>query len=305
MVSTEVIAPQRLNSVEQYRAFLDKYDTFFLDCDGVIWKGGALIDGIKDVIEFLREHGKRLVFVTNNSTLSRKGLVKKFEKLGISVDEENIFCSSYATALYLKDVLKFPKEKRVFVVGEPGLIDELNKAGIETMTSDVESKMAPADFLSMKPDPLVGAVVFGFDFGFNYYKLAKAFTYLNNQEQDVHFILSNDDTTFPLFNTVFPEAGSLVQPLITALNRQPVIMGKPHKPMLDCLFASCHTDLARTCMVGDRLDTDMMFGINGNIATLLVLTGVATEQEAMDPKQSVKPMYIIDGFADLFKANDN
>ncbi|KAG0263769.1 hypothetical protein BG011_008095 [Mortierella polycephala] len=272
--------PQKLSTVEDYKEFLDKYDTFMLDCDG-----------------------KKLVFVTNNSTLSRANYVKKFEKLGIQASEKDIFSSAFATAVYLRNILNFPSDKRVFVIGESGIVDELKDVGIESTgaADDSGAVMTHADFGSIEQDPTIGAVVCGFDININYIKLAKAFKYLSNPDQKVHFILTNNDTTFPAPNGIYPGTGSLVQPLITALGREPLVMGKPNKPMLDCFFSNYHTDPARTCMVGDRLDTDIDFGAQGNIATLMVLTGVSTEQEAMDPEQPIKPTYIIPSFGEFAK----
>lgn len=97
--------------------------------------------------------------------------------------------------------------------------------------------MTHADFGNIQQDPSIGAVVCGFDLNLNYVKLAKAFTYLNNKEQGAHFILTNDDTTFPAPSGIFPGTGSLCAPLITSLKRKPLVMGKPNKPMLDCFFS--------------------------------------------------------------------
>ncbi|KAG0202251.1 hypothetical protein BGX33_009807 [Mortierella sp. NVP41] len=299
-ISVPATVPQKLTTVDHYKTFLDKYDTFLLDCDGVLWHGSHVLEGILDTVNFLRKNGKKLVFVTNNSTLSRKNYVKKFEKLGIQASEKDIFSSAFATAVYLRNILNFPEDKRVFVIGESGIVDELKEVGIETTgANDTGVIMSHGDFGSIEQDPTIGAVVCGFDINLNYRKLAKAFTYLNNKEQGAHFILTNDDTTFPAPNGVYPGTGSLAQPLVTALKRQPMVMGKPNKPMLDCFFSNYHTDPARTCMVGDRLDTDIDFGAQGNIATLMVLTGVSTEEEAMDPNQPIKPTYIIKSFGEF------
>ncbi|KAL0353334.1 UNVERIFIED_CONTAM: Phosphoglycolate phosphatase 2 [Sesamum angustifolium] len=94
---------------------LDSVDAFLFDCDGVIWKGDALIDGVSDTLDTLRALGKKLVFVTNNSTKSRRQYAKKFHSVGISVSEDEIFSSSFAAAMYLK-VIDFPKEKKVGAV---------------------------------------------------------------------------------------------------------------------------------------------------------------------------------------------
>ncbi|KAF9304385.1 hypothetical protein BGZ74_001686 [Mortierella antarctica] len=298
--------PQKLNTVEEYKSFVDKFDTFLLDLDGVLWHGSHVLDGVVDTVDFLRKNGKRLVFVTNNSTLSRANLVKKFERLGIQASEKDIFSSAFATAVYLRNILNFPADKRVYVVGESGIVDELNAVGIKTTgaSDDNGVVMTHADFGKIEQDPSIGAVVCGFDINLNYTKLAKAFTYLNNKEQGAHFILTNDDTTFPAPNGIYPGTGSLCASLVTALKRKPLVMGKPNKPMLDCFFSNYHTDPSRTCMVGDRLDTDIDFGAQGGIATLMVLTGVSTEQEALDPEQPIKPTFIIQGFGELAKVKD-
>ncbi|KAF9912542.1 hypothetical protein BX616_010302 [Lobosporangium transversale] len=306
MVTSET-TPKKLTAVEEYKTFLDNFDTFLLDCDGVIWHGSQVLDSVLDTINFLRKHGKKLVFVTNNSTLSRTNYVKKFQKLGIEASEKDIFTSAYATAVYLKNILEFPKDKRVYVIGEGGIVDELKEVGIECTGASDENggPMTHQDFALIEQDPSIGAVVCGFDINLSYRKLAKAYTYLSNKGQDgqnnVHFILTNDDSTFPAPNGIFPGTGSLAQPLIHALKRKPLVMGKPNKPMLDCFFSNYHTDPKRTCMVGDRLDTDIDFGVQGDIATLMVLTGVNTEQEALDPQQSIKPTYIIQSFGEFAK----
>lgn len=81
--------------------------------------------------------GKRLVFVTNNSTLSRANYVKKFKRLGIQATEKDIFSSAFATAVYLRNILNFPADKRAYVIGESGIVDELAAVGIETTGASV------------------------------------------------------------------------------------------------------------------------------------------------------------------------
>jgi phosphoglycolate phosphatase len=91
---------------------INSVKTFIFDCDGVIWKGDKLIDGVPETLDMLHAMGKRLVFVTNNSTKSRKQYAKKFDSLGLNVAEEEIFPSSFAAAAYLKSV-NFPSNKKV------------------------------------------------------------------------------------------------------------------------------------------------------------------------------------------------
>nr|GMC51459.1 phosphoglycolate phosphatase 2 [Ipomoea batatas] len=115
-------------SSHNVKELLDSVNAFLFDCDGVIWKGDKLIDGIPEALDMLHRRGKKLVFVTNNSTKSRKQYAKKFQSLGIPVSEDEIFSSSFAAAMYLK-VRNFPTDKKVYVIGEEGILEELELAG--------------------------------------------------------------------------------------------------------------------------------------------------------------------------------
>lgn len=105
-------------------------EAFIFDCDGVIWRGDTLIDGVPETLDMLRTMGKKLIFVTNNSTKSRKGYQSKFTNLGLTVAPEEIYSSSFAAAAYL-DSTSFPKDKKVYVVGEVGVQEELDLLGIK------------------------------------------------------------------------------------------------------------------------------------------------------------------------------
>ena len=120
----------KISSREQVNEFLSKYDDFLFDCDGVLWSGSRLLPNVIETLNLLRSLGKRLIFVTNNSTKSRKAYIGKFAKFGIVVTEDEIFGSAYSAAVYLKDVIDFPKDKKVLIVGDTGMEEELKNAGI-------------------------------------------------------------------------------------------------------------------------------------------------------------------------------
>uniref|UniRef100_A0A7I4ATF6 phosphoglycolate phosphatase n=1 Tax=Physcomitrium patens TaxID=3218 RepID=A0A7I4ATF6_PHYPA len=172
---------------------IDSVETFIFDCDGVIWKGDSLIEGVPETLDMLRSMGKRLVFVTNNSTKSRKQYGKKFESLGLSVSEEEIFASSFAAAAYLKSI-KFPSDKKVYIIGEAGIQLELKQAGINYIggpeDGDKRIDLAPGQL--MEHDHDVGAVVVGFDRYLNYYKLQYA-TLCIRENPGCMFIATNCD----------------------------------------------------------------------------------------------------------------
>jgi 4-nitrophenyl phosphatase len=278
-------------------AFIERFDTFLFDCDGVIWHGQTLIPNVANAIQLLRSRGKRLLFVTNNSTQSRASYKKKFERLGLSVKEEEIFGSAYAAAIYMTHHL--PKNQKVYVIGQAGICDELANASIPY--EHPEEDNTPIDFDQLdeiQPNPQIGAVLVGFDGKINYRKFAKAYVYLTSNPQ-CQFIATNTDASFPHHGRTFPGTGTIVAAIQGATGIKPKILGKPHQTMLDCIQAKYHLNLEKTCMVGDRLNTDIQFGIEGGMSTLLVLTGVTTESELHKPDQTIIPEYYIDSLGNL------
>ncbi|KAI9344934.1 HAD-like domain-containing protein [Obelidium mucronatum] len=279
-------------------AFIDSVDTFLFDCDGVIWHGDYPIANVINVLEQLRGMGKRILFVTNNSTKSRRQYLTKFTQLNIEAYVDEIFGSAYAAAFYIKNTLKFPADKKVYVCGMSGILEELESEGINYCGSaeDNENLKSMAEMSSVKNDPDVGAVLFGFDLDLNYKKLAKAFTYLTHNP-DCHFLATNQDLTFPTKDTVYPGTGALLASLSAPLGRKPIVLGKPEPTMMDVIVDKFHLNRERTCMVGDRLDTDILFGKTGGLKTLLVLTGV-TPAVGWE-KQEIQADFVIDSLGNL------
>ncbi|GBG75089.1 Phosphoglycolate phosphatase (PGPase)-like protein [Chara braunii] len=234
---TGVVAMSGADSplLEDAASLIDSVETFIFDCDGVIWKGDKLIEGVPETLDFLRAKGKRLVFVTNNSTKSRKQYGKKFSSLGLEVGEEEIFSSSFAAAAYLQSI-KF--DKKVYVIGEVGILEEFDLAGIEYIggPADASKAIDLSPGVLLEHDHDVGAVVVGFDRYINYYK--------------IQFGIKK----------------------------------------------------SQICMVGDRLDTDILFGQAGGCQTLLVLSGVTTLAELQSPSNTIQPGQYTDKLADLLRA---
>ncbi|KAI0293656.1 HAD-like domain-containing protein [Multifurca ochricompacta] len=157
------------------------------------------------------------------------------------------------------------------------------------------------------PDPSVGAVLVGLDTSINYTKLSRAFRYLHSNPECA-FLATNEDSTYPSEKGLLPGAGAILAPLRTALgpNRPVTAIGKPNGLMLDAIKAKHSFDPKRTIMVGDRLNTDIEFGKSGGLATLLVLTGITSEEELTGPNPStIVPDYVTASIGDLRKALSN
>ncbi|KAH8112779.1 2-phosphoglycolate phosphatase [Phellopilus nigrolimitatus] len=291
---------QRLSTTSDYEQLLDKYDTWLFDCDGVLWRGTHLIDGALEVLQLLRSKKKSIVFVTNNASLSRASYKKKFDKFGIEAHIDEIFGSAYASAVYLSTVVKLPKEKKVFVIGMAGLEEELRNEGVNFIGDPTDNTLEPFSPSSHTIDSSVAAVLCGMDTAITYTKLSKAFIQLNTDSSCL-FLVTNEDSTYPAHGGVLlPGAGAISAPLRFALGRDPVSIGKPGKTMLDCIKAKHDFDPKRTIMVGDRLNTDILFGKQGGVATLLVLTGISHESD-LSPEASpvVIPDFVTNSIGDL------
>ncbi|GAB4855895.1 Phosphoglycolate phosphatase 1A, chloroplastic, partial [Ancistrocladus abbreviatus] len=294
--STRASAQQLKNADE----LIDSVETFIFDCDGVIWKGDKLIDGVPETLDMLRTKGKRLVFVTNNSTKSRKQYGKKFESLGLNVNEEEIFASSFAAAAYLKSI-NFPKDKKVYVIGEDGILKELELAGFQYLggPEDGDKKIELKPGFMMEQDKNVGAVVVGFDRYFNYFKVQYG-TLCIRENPGCLFIATNRDAVTHLTDAQeWAGGGSMVGALCGSTQREPLVVGKPSTFMMDYLANKFGILKSQICMVGDRLDTDILFGQNGGCKTLLVLSGVTSLSVLQSPSNSVQPDFYTNKISDF------
>lgn len=288
--------------------FIDRFDVFLLDCDGVIWSGDHVFEGVVETLELLRSRGKKTVFVTNNSTKSRQEYLKKFTGLGIPSNVEEIFGSAYSASIYISRILKLaPPKNKVFVIGEAGIESELRSEGISFIggTDPAYRRDAtPEDFKGLADgsllDPEVGCVLAGLDFHINYLKLSHALQYLR---RGAVFLATNVDSTFPMSHGFFPGAGGISMPLVYATGQKPVALGKPSQAMMDAVEGKFQLNRERTCMVGDRLDTDIKFGVDGKLGgTLAVLTGVSKKEQWEAIDAVAVPTYYIDRLSDLFAA---
>jgi len=283
---------------------MNEVDVFIFDCDGVIWRGDSVIDNVKETLAKLRKEGKKCFFVTNNSTKSRAGYKKKFDSLGLDVAAEEIFSSSFAVAAHFEQTKFLEKKpgKKVFVLGEIGVCDELDMIGVPWIGGPQdEGKVAP-----MQPggkvdhDHDVGAVVVGFDRHINYYKIQYAQLCINENE-DCEFIATNLDAVTHLTDAQeWAGNGSMVGAIKGCTGQEPNLVGKPSSLMIDYIADKENLDRSKICMVGDRLDTDILFGANNGLKTCLVLSGVTSEEKLLSDENKVTPDFYADSIADFF-----
>jgi phosphoglycolate phosphatase len=261
-----------------------------------------LIDGIPETLDKLRKAGKKMFFVTNNSTKSRAGYKKKFDGLGLNaVPAEEIFSSSFAAAAYLEQSKFKETGKKVYVIGEIGICEELDLIGVPYIggpaDSDKQPNMGPGGKLEIDED--VGAVIVGFDRFVNYYKIQYAQLCIN--EEGAEFIATNMDAVTHLTDAQeWAGNGSMVGAIKGCTGQEPTVVGKPSPLMIEYLESKYGVDRNRICMVGDRLDTDVLFGTNNGLKTLLVLSGVTSEEKLLSPENTITPDFYSDDINSFF-----
>lgn len=219
--------------------------------------------------------------------------------------QEEVFGSSYSAAIYISRIVKLqPPKNKVFILGESGVEAELSSENIPfiggtdpSLRRDIE----PSDFESIADgsalDPDVGVVLIGLDFHVNYLKLALGQAYVR---KGALFLATNTDSTLPMNHSLFPGAGASGAGIIKASGKEPLALGKPSQAMMDAIEGKFKFDRSKTCMIGDRLDTDIRFGIEGKLGgTLHVGTGVSPKEEFLTEGAKVVPAAYVDKLGDL------
>lgn len=280
---------------------LSRTNVFILDCDGVVWRGDSLISKVPETIAYLRSQGKRVFFVTNNSTKSRAGYLKKFTKLGLKAEAEEIFSSSFAAAAYLEQTDFKSTGKKVYIIGEIGICEELDLIGVPYIGGPADSEKQPdmGPGGSLDHDHDVGAVVVGFDRYVNYYKIQSAQLCIN-ENPGCKFIATNLDAVTHLTDAQeWAGNGSMVGAIKGCTGQEPILVGKPSPLMIDYITSKYGIERNEICMVGDRLDTDILFGKDNGLSSVLTLTGVTTESKMRNPSNTIHPDYYVDSIADF------
>uniref|UniRef100_A0A2H1VUG0 SFRICE_024828 n=1 Tax=Spodoptera frugiperda TaxID=7108 RepID=A0A2H1VUG0_SPOFR len=270
---------------DQVQEFLNSFDTVLTDCDGVLWFFNNAITGSADTMNYFRKIGKKIYYVTNNSTKPRSEFATTAAKLGFVACPEEILTAAFLVAHYFKGI-QF--SKKVYLLGSHGIGEELEAVGVRHI--GVGPDHVKPDVKSTKLselDPEVGAVVVGFDAHLSYPKLLKAATYLASEQ--CLFVATNTEDRFHRPNSiVIPGTGTLVRAVETCSARKALVVGKPYSYIRKYL-ESIGLNPARTLMIGDRCATDIELGVRCGFQTMLVLSGVTSAEELTKLKNAKTP----------------
>lgn len=248
---------------------------FICDMDGVIYHGNRLLDGISDFVNWMIDNNKKFVFLTNSSEKTPHELSMKLERMGLKVSPEHFYTSAMATAAFLKSQ---NADCTAYVIGEAALTKALYDQ--EIYMNDIN------------PD----YVIVGETRSYNFEKIEKAIELVN---KGAKLIGTNPDITGPTEKGIMPATGSLIAPIEIATGKRAYFVGKPNPLMLrhGLKKIDCHSE--EIAFIGDRMDTDIIAGIESNVDTVLVLTGVTAKEDIN--KFPYRPKYILDSVADIVK----
>jgi len=254
----------------------ERYDAFLFDLDGVLYRGADPIPGAPEAVAALREAGRGIAFVTNNSARTPAAVAERLTAAGVEASPQEVVTSAGATA----ELLAGRGCRSAFVIGEEGIRTALADAGVELRDGEPER---------------VDAVVVGWDRGADYAKLRTASVLV---ERGAAFVGTNGDASWPAPDgSLWPGAGALLAAVATTTGAEPEIVGKPNAPLFHAALARAGD--GRPLVIGDRLDTDVAGAAALGWDSLLVLTGI-TRREDLE-QAAARPTYVADDLSILWR----
>ena len=259
---------------EEIRAKLAPVRCFLLDMDGTFYLGDRLIDGSLDFLAALERTGRTARFLTNNSSKSASVYAKKLERMGVDARYRDVISSAHAAAHYCMKT--FPG-KKCYLLGNPMLREELLAMGMTLTEED-------ADY-----------VLVAFDTTLDYKKMCVVCDYIREGKP---YIATHPDFNCPTETGFIPDMGAIMAFIEASTGRKAdVILGKPHRGIVDEALARTGFSLGEMAMVGDRLYTDVATGVNHGMTGILVLSGEATMEDVK--ASDIKPDLIFGRLADM------
>ena len=253
---------------------------YLFDMDGTLYLGNRLYDFTLELLDTLKETGRHYLFMTNNSSKSVEDYVKKLGNLGITATREDFMTSSQATAFYLH---KHHEGKALYVCGTESLKEELRHEGF-TVTTNVEE---------------TECIVMGFDTELTFQKLHDV-SYMLLTRPDLPYIATNPDYVCPTEFGSVPDCGSVCDMIYNATKKRPIVIGKPSPLMPQLAMEKLGVSKEETCVVGDRIYTDVKSGLNAGITGILVLSGETT-REILDASAD-KPHLVLEDASEILAA---
>jgi len=246
---------------------------YLIDMDGVLISGKKLIPGADEFIQKLKSKDIKFLVLTNNSTYTQVDLSHRLKTIGLDINEKQIFTSALATAYFMRSQME---NGNAYVIGESGLNVAVHQAGF-IMTDE-------------KPD----YVVLGETYDYNFRQVTKAVRLILDGAK---FIATNPDPVGPSESGVVPACGAMAALIEKASGLSPFYCGKPNPFMIRSALNYLGVHSENTTMIGDRMDTDMVAGLQNGMNTILVLSGVTSKAQISD--YPYRPGKVVKSVADI------
>jgi NagD protein len=248
-------------------------ESWLTDMDGVLVHEGQPVPGAPEFVDRLRRSGKPFLILTNNSIYTARDLQARLTRIGIVVPETAIWTSALATAQFLQDQRP---GGTAYVIGEAGLTTALHNAGYVLTNLDPEY------------------VVLGETRTYSFEAITTAVRLIHG---GARFICTNPDPVGPSNEGILPAAGSVAAMISKATGIEPYFVGKPNPMMMRSALNTIGAHSETTAMIGDRMDTDVLCGLEAGLETILVLSGISTRADV--ERYPYRPSRVIDSVADL------
>ncbi|MBP1934616.1 TIGR01457 family HAD-type hydrolase [Ammoniphilus resinae] len=245
---------------------MKSYKAYLIDLDGTMYRGNQVIKEAPAFIQSLRERNLPFLFLTNNSSLTPEQIAEKLNGMGVSCEPAEVYTTSLAAAEYIRRVK--PEARRVFTIGETGLIQALQDNQLTVTEEEPE------------------IVVVGIDRKISYEKLACASL---AAQKGALFLSTNPDRAIPTERGLVPGNGAITMAISYASGVEPQFVGKPEPLIVELALQKLGCSAEEVLLVGDNLHTDIAAGVRANVDTLLVYTGITTKEDLTGSK--ILPTY--------------
>lgn len=253
---------------------LQNKKAFICDMDGVIYHGSKLLPGVLEFVEWLQKENKKFLFLTNSSSRTLRELSEKLARMGLKVDESHFYTSARATAAFLASQ---KPGGSAYVIGDAGIINALYDEGLSINDTN-------PDYVVVSESP-----------NYDYARICHATKLV---QEGAKLIGTNPDLTGPVDGgQIVPATGALLAPIELATGSRAYYVGKPNPLMMRSALKRLECQREETAIVGDRMDTDIIAGVEAEITTVLVLSGVTQRDDI--GQYAYRPDYILTGVGDI------
>jgi NagD protein len=246
---------------------------YITDMDGVLVRGKSLIPGAAKFVQALKDRGVEFLVLTNNPLYTPRDLAHRLHTMGLEIPPERIFTSAMATAHFLQSQRP---NGTAYVIGESGLTEAIHSVGY--VITDIDPEY----------------VVLGETHTYNIAQITKGIRLISD---GARFIATNPDSSGPSEQGIVPACGAMAALIEKASGKAPFFVGKPNPLMMRTALNYLGVHSEDTRMVGDRMDTDIVAGVESGMETILVLTGVTTREGV--EQFPYRPTHIVDSVGDI------